>query len=455
MAIDGTEVSTGGPATDLNGETRPQGDYYDYGAFEYVASDPPTPPVVSIVVTTADDTEDSTDGLTSLREAIKMAAGGDVKTITFANGITKLNVGNYFYLNGSDYNGITIDGGGDVVIGGTDADHCVDFVIFYLGSADNVTFKGLTFQYIATDDNGTAIDVISDEIANLTVDSCNFFHNTSNYMGGAICVDSQDLNLKITSCVFFDNRADDSFGGALYVENTAFVLVENSRFENNTACNGGAVAISSSESDTAVEIKNSIFRENTGDDEGGAIYVLGADLEIVQSLIADNISSYGAGIDVYGDTTLNISWSTLANNNDEDIGNYSNTSTITISNSIVLELPSYGTVTASNVISGSAADLFTDGTNADPKLRDYTLKADPEELPNPAIDATGVTGSDPEHGIPDKDLNGNPRPVNNIQDCGAYEYQGASPASLPYSDAADAAFSSLDEDDLKVDFDAF
>ena len=76
---------------------------------------------------------------------------------------------------------------------------------------------------------------------------------------------------------------------------------------------------------------------------------------------------------------------------------------------------------------------------------DYTLKAG-----SVAIDASGVNSGDPE-----TDLAGNPRGVGSAYDCGAFEYQGASPTSLPYSDVADAVFASLDKDELAVDFDVF
>ena len=94
----------------------------------------------------------------------------------------------------------------------------------------------------------------------------------------------------------------------------------------------------------------------------------------------------------------------------------------------------------SAVITGAADELF-----ADPESGNYTLKEGSE-----AIDASGVTSGDPT-----VDLAGDPRGIGEAYDCGAFEYQGASPAELPYSDAADAAFASLDDDDLAVDFNAF
>ena len=56
---------------------------------------------------------------------------------------------------------------------------------------------------------------------------------------------------------------------------------------------------------------------------------------------------------------------------------------------------------------------------------------------------------------PTEDLAGTTRPQGSAYDAGAYEYAAALPAGLPYGDAADAAYASLDEDDLNVDFDEF
>ncbi|MBR2693225.1 MAG: right-handed parallel beta-helix repeat-containing protein, partial [Thermoguttaceae bacterium] len=410
-AINYTDVTSGDPVTDLAGNTRAgHGSAYDCGAYEYISSDPPTPPVESIVVTTADDVVDSGDGLTSLSEALTMCAGGDIKTITFADGITTLSLNSGFLLD-STHNGITIDGGGDVVFDGN------NFQIFNLASVDDFTFKGLTFQNLNSGLSGAGGSAISAEGSTgltVTVDSCRFLNNRANGLGGAIRIRNQ--NLKVTDSTFSGNISTQN-GGAIYCENSG-----------------------------NVEIKNSIFRGNHGDAEGGAIYGQNSNLTIVQSLIVDNTSdAYGGGVYIdYGNA--NISWSTLANNSDSEIvADIALSNLVTVSNSIALKLSLPETVTKTHVITSSeasAADLFTNVAGGD-----YTLKAGSAAI-NASVDVTS--------GDPVTDLAGNTRAGHgSAYDCGAYEYVGASPASLPYSDAADAAFDSLDEDDLKVDFDVF
>ena len=85
--------------------------------------------------------------------------------------------------------------------------------------------------------------------------------------------------------------------------------------------------------------------------------------------------------------------------------------------------------------------------NATVTDRDYHLVAG-----SPAIDLVSSPTNPPA-----TDLDGNVRPAGTNYDAGVYEFGAVppSPAELPYSDAADAAFASLDDDDLAVDFDAF
>ena len=468
---------------------------------------PPTPPVPveSIVVNTAGEDDNPDDDVISLREALAMCAAGEGDYITFADGITTLSLNSGFELD-SDYNGITIDGGGDVVLGGTGENNCVDFVIFTLDFVNEITFKGLTFQYIETDEYGTAISASGDPDVTLTVDSCRFLYNANEDYGGAIYVDCQNLVVQ-NNCEFIGNRSDEggaiyvsgdrvdqgevsisgtsfennqsvSHGGAVYVTDVASLEVKercyfanneadvdsdyayggaiyfesyfvsgnefnvhDSTFNYNKSIGGGGIHISGN--NTSCEFKNIIFTNNSSAVEGGAIYVSGANLEVIQSLIADNKAAAqddGGGIYVTGNSSVTVSWSTLANNTNSDIAVDSGSATV--SNSIALDLAD--SVAKTGVVitnsEASAADLFTDAAHGD-----YTLKAN-----SAAINASGVNPGDPE-----TDLAGNPRGVGASYDCGAYEYQGASPASLPYRDAADAAFDSLDEDDLKVDFDVF
>ena len=103
-----------------------------------------------MVVTTADDVVDAADGLISLREALTVYYGtGGCTTVTFADGLTTINLDNTLELT-PNHNGLVIDGGNDIVFDGE------DFVIFYLTNDANVTFNGFTFQNLTNDGFGTA-----------------------------------------------------------------------------------------------------------------------------------------------------------------------------------------------------------------------------------------------------------------------------------------------------------
>ena len=86
--------------------------------------------------------------------------------------------------------------------------------------------------------------------------------------------------------------------------------------------------------------------------------------------------------------------------------------------------------------------LFTDAAGGD-----YHLVSG-----SPAIDLV-ASPADP----PATDLDGNVRPAGTNYDAGVYEFGAVppSPAELPYSDSADAAFAELGEDDLTVNFEEF
>ena len=299
-------------------------------------------------------------------------------------------------------------------------------------------------------------------MGSVTVDNCEFTSNKSlDKQGGAIAysnIDADNASLKVIGGSFTENKGN--YGGAIYISGFDYeeVKITGASFTANEATseNGGAIC---SEEIGSLSLANCRITGNISASAGGGVSLYYVEQATVcQSLIADNnsIDDYwgkGGGIYVESVGSIDISWSTIANNVRGKDGSYVDDDLYfeddadgSITNSIIhaTELPD--TVTASNVISGSAADLFTDGTNADPKLRDYTLKAG-----SAAINASGVNS-----GEPVTDLAGNTRAGHgSAYDCGAYEYQGASPASLPYSDAADAAFDSLGEDDLKVDFNVF
>jgi len=143
----------------------------------------------------------------------------------------------------------------------------------------------------------------------LTVDSCLFDSNFAPD-GGAIMNYDEAINLSILNSTFIDNQAD--FGGAIHNRGRT-ELITSSAFTDNTANSGGG-AIFNNEG-TIKEISNSTFNKNFAVDSGGAIFNLFTKIEmIMNSTFTDNVATVGNAI--RNDGIINISFTTIANNND-------------------------------------------------------------------------------------------------------------------------------------------
>lgn len=101
------------------------------------------------------------------------------------------------------------------------------------------------------------------------------FNNEKSQDGGAIRIssfqsnnDHLKLNFIITQCKFLKNYAFDK-GGAIYIENSNVLIFDN-YFAENEANYGGALYISS-EIDSSVIIEVNVFEKNQGYIEGGGI----------------------------------------------------------------------------------------------------------------------------------------------------------------------------------------
>ena len=271
----------------------------------------------SMVVTTADDVVDATDGLISLREALTVYYGTDeCTTVTFAEGLTTINVASAFELDAS-YDGLEIDGAGAIVFDGA------NFTIFQLSADADLTFTGLTFQNLNSDDFGGAFKAgwgcQDGNWGTVTFDSCTFQNITgsnaavlmftglngvvtnstftgnqagsygliwdcwgnltvedstfTNNSGGAICATADSgYTVKVTGSTFTGTTGGN--GGAIQTE-MSNLIIEDSVFENNSGNNGGAVYARNT-SGMTVSISDSSFDGNTAAGAGGALFLEGA-----------------------------------------------------------------------------------------------------------------------------------------------------------------------------------
>jgi hypothetical protein len=188
--------------------------------------------------------------------ALKTAvtAGG---VITFNCGANPVTIPITSTLNLSTTVNTVIDGGGRVTLDGQSA---VQILRFYssnfMVNTVRVTLQNLTVM------NGKTTPV--DKIATAPAPCSQGYDDGE---GGALFM--RDGNLVIINSTFSNNQAallgPDTGGGAIYVLGSkSGVVIANSKFMNNKASNGGAVAGLF----TQLEIYNSLFQNNTATGNG-------------------------------------------------------------------------------------------------------------------------------------------------------------------------------------------
>ena len=110
------------------------------------------------------------------------------------------------------------------------------------------------------------------------------------------------MALTIDNTLFEVNNG--TYAGAVYVKGGE-IKITDSNFTNNKAYknNAGAVYIdelTSTFKPTNVEIDGCNFKSNSAKENGGAIYSLGGNVEIKDSLFDNNFALVGGAIDVIG-----------------------------------------------------------------------------------------------------------------------------------------------------------
>ena len=133
------------------------------------------------------------------------------------------------------------------------------------------------------DDYAGAIKM--DGVNDVKILNSNFINNTAEDSSGAILFDKV-IGLTISNCEFTNNKNDKYFGGAIRIMHGENVIVEKSKFTNNSASAGGAIAI---DGDKNITIDGCEFRLNTAFKEGGgAIYNGAQDVTVKNSIFLDN-----------------------------------------------------------------------------------------------------------------------------------------------------------------------
>ncbi|MFN8531672.1 MAG: choice-of-anchor Q domain-containing protein [Anaerolineae bacterium] len=232
---------------------------------------------------------DSGDG--SLRQALTNANDFPTDdTITFAaaaNGtITPLS-------NLPDVNStLTISGNGpaNTIISGGDARRVLTL------ASGSLTIANLTIR-----DGFAAGDVGGGIYAGgvLNVSNAQFIDNVSFDAGGAIFVDSSDMN--ISNSIFHGNQSQSDEGGALFVQATNGTLTNNLFYNNSASTNGGAFELSQG---TFTVTNNTVSNNSAAQ---GAVVFANAVANLRNTIIANSTGSdcfNGPGVTLTTQNTL-------------------------------------------------------------------------------------------------------------------------------------------------------
>ena len=382
-------------------------DTVDIGAYEYQEKvEKSYVETASTIVTTNLDILDDTDGLISLREAISYAGESDIVTFdTSLEGKTIVLGGGALLIDKS----LTIDASG---IGEITIDGNAKSAVFYVANAFksidveliNLSIKNARAGYgggIYNDENLTFVNSsISECMANfgagfyntgtLTVTGCVISGNISREHGGGFY---NNGTLTVLNSTINGNKTTDRYrdGGGIY--NNGTLSVTNTSINRNSSSSGSGIYNNGS-----TNLINSLIYKNSAG-WGGGIYN-NSKLTSINCTVSDNTATY-SGHDI---------------NNNQGFLNLRNTISLSIYNGSGLtyaynSLSSYTAWTESDnsMVYNSSSPLFTDSSNDDYTLADYSQ---------------AINAGNNDYVITETDLAGNPRILNGTVDLGAYEYTG-------------------------------
>ncbi|NBC05988.1 MAG: HYR domain-containing protein, partial [Bacteroidetes bacterium] len=263
-------------------------------------------PSETVVNSTADNLT-AGDGNCTLREAIRNVnagfdlSGGDcgiANTITFDPAINGTPI--VLNLTGAgedaaatgdlDINtGITIIGNGpaNTIIDGNATDRIFEIIV----NGETISLSGLTVR------NGAVVGfgnfgggLSSNSSSTFIISNCVFSGNVA-YGGGAIYLQNS-MSVDIDNCLFSSNEAENTNGGALFMNNGNFTI-KNSFFQSNVANQtGGAIEANTG----SYIIENSTFTGNTSGISGSAFYKSNSNgsIDLTNCTITENVSGSGA-----------------------------------------------------------------------------------------------------------------------------------------------------------------
>ena len=311
-------------ATDQRGEARVEFGTVDIGAFETEFGE-----ARSLVVTTTQDVENVSDGLTSLREAIAFAlagvsndgdADGDglrADTITFDPSVFTGGDSNLIRLTEGELqigDSLTIDGSavGGVVITGD-------------AGSDDITLTGTNVTDVSASFGGALGDLLDDNsrVLNFSAGSGDLTLTDLTITGGRVTGNFDDgggiefnsngtLTLNQSTVSGNSVAGNRASGGGIFASNGDLSLADSTVSGNSSGDSGGGI---SSRSGAAfyVSLANSTVSGNTSNRSGGGIQALFADVLLTNSTVSGNSSGTSGG-GIFTSRDLLLTNSTVTDN---------------------------------------------------------------------------------------------------------------------------------------------
>ena len=170
-----------------------------------------------------------------------------------------------------------------------------------LGLKSEATVNNCTFSDNYSDSNGGAVYLASS--SSMTITNSHFENNSSKTSGGALYVTTANT-FKVSNTTFVNNSTADegTGGGAVYTTKSATTFTNVSFIGNSTPKSGGAICVNNTSS---IKLEN-VISENNKADNGGAYMISYSDAVISgKSTIVSNEANYrGGAIYVGRDATL-------------------------------------------------------------------------------------------------------------------------------------------------------
>jgi hypothetical protein len=248
--------------------------------------------------------------------------------------------------------------------------------------------------------------------SDIYVDSCYFLNNSAKD-AGAIYVWSEN-NCLISNSEFSGNQAYN-YGGGCYLSANR-VRVENCRFTGNSANEGGAIIIHGE----SCEVLNSLFLSNQAAYFGGAVEADWADILLANNTFHGNEAAEGSAIGFAaskGRLVNSIIWDGLFQPYESKIYLYSyypDDFNLYIDHSNISDTVLVEHDEDCEIFWGSG-NIYADPQFANPEQGNFQLACG-----SPCIDAG--TPDTTLLNLPETDLSGNPRIVNEIIDIGCFEF---------------------------------